>query len=185
MLRDALQARGEKCHLTGEPTELPVGRLIRDVLQGNIRMDQRALAALYAADRIEHLHHPTEGVLHQLAQGCHVISSRYYFSSLAYQSEFVDPRMIASFNYHAKMTLPADLTIYLDLSPDESLQRIEGRGSEKELFETREKLTMVRESFHQAFDHFGEGENIHILDAARSPVEIADEIINLVDALNQ
>lgn len=148
-------------------------------------MDQRALAALYAADRIEHLHHPEEGILHKLTEGHHVIASRYYFSSLAYQSEFVDPGMIAAFNYHAKSTLPADLTVYLDLSPEESLRRIEDRGTEKELFETREKLTMVRESFLRAFDHFGEAENIHILDAGQSPVDIADEILLLVDALNR
>lgn len=183
MLRDALQARGEKCYLTAEPTELPVGRLIRDVLRGQTRMDPRALAALYAADRMEHLHHPTEGILYQLTQGCHVIASRYYFSSFAYQGEFVDPRMIAAFNFHAKSILPADLTIHLDLTPEESLKRIEGRGTEKELFETQEKLTKVREGFLEAYAQFGDGENIHILDASRNPVIIAEEILGLVDAL--
>ncbi|MBC6996228.1 dTMP kinase [Neolewinella lacunae] len=176
MLKDRLQGRGEACWLTAEPTELPTGRFIRSILRGDVSADPRTVAALYAADRIEHLHHPSEGVLAQLAAGYHVISSRYYFSSLAYQAEYADPGWVASLNLYAKRTLPADLTIFLDLSPEQSMERIESRGAEKEMFENLEKLAHVRESFQLAFEYFGEGENIWVIDASGDPVEVADLI---------
>jgi len=181
MLRDRLQGMGQACYLTAEPTELPTGKLIRSILQHEIEADPKTVAALFAADRIEHLHHPTEGLLHQLAEGYHVIASRYYFSSLAYQSEFADPGWIASLNLLAKRTLPADITFFLDLEPTVSMQRIEARGAATELFETQEKLAHVRESFHLAFEHFGDGENIHVIDASADPVSISEAIWSVIE----
>ncbi|MEO0732475.1 MAG: dTMP kinase [Bacteroidota bacterium] len=182
-LRDRFQAQGEACYLTAEPTELPTGKFIRSILQHEITADPRTVAALYAADRIEHLHHPEEGILAKLAAGYHVIASRYYFSSLAYQSEFADPGWVASLNLLAKRTLTADVTIFLDLEPKVSMERIAARGQAAELFETKEKLTHVRESFRLAFDRFGEGENIHVINAARDVLAIADDIWNTVREL--
>ena len=181
MLKDRLQGGGAACYLTAEPTELPTGKFLRSILQKKIAADPRTVAALFAADRIEHLFHPEEGLLHKLAEGYHVIASRYYFSSLAYQSEFADPGWIASLNMLAKRTLPADITIFLDLDPEISMERISARGEDRELFETKEKLTHVRESFHLAFEHFGDNENIHIIDASGDPIEVSDAIWAVVE----
>lgn len=183
LLRDRLQSLGQACHLTAEPTELPTGRFIRDILQHRVSADPRTVAALYAADRIEHLFHPEEGLLAQLTAGYHVIASRYYFSSLAYQSEHADPGWVASLNLMAKRTLTADLTVFLDLEPETSLERIQARGAAAELFETREKLMHVRESFRLAFDHFGEGENIHVVDASGEPWAVFERIWVAVEPL--
>lgn len=185
MLRDALQVMGEACHLTAEPTDLPTGILIRRILRGEITVDPRTLAALFAADRVEHIHRPETGILDMLAAGYHVITSRYYFSSLAYQSEFVDPSWIAALNRQAKANLPADLTIFLDLAPEISLRRIADRGDDTELFETRKKLSHVRESFQWAFATFGEGENIVTLAADKNAVDLAEEILAEVNRLRK
>lgn len=182
-LRDHLQARGEACHVTAEPTELPTGRFVRGILRGDERVDPRTLAALFAADRIEHLFHPDQGVLAKLAAGYHVISSRYYFSSLAYQGEFIDTDWVAGINLLAKQTLPADLTIFLDLDPSVSMQRIAARAEATELYESLEKLTEVREGFRLAFNRYGRGEHIVRIDASRSPVQVAEAIAAAVDAL--
>ncbi|OAV45211.1 dTMP kinase [Lewinella sp. 4G2] len=183
LLRDQLQGLGQACYLTGEPTDLPTGKFLRSILSGAIEADMKTVAALFAADRIEHLFHPTEGILAKLEAGYHVIASRYYFSSLAYQSEYANPNWIASINALAKQTLPADLTLFLDLDPEVSLQRIDARGGDKEIYETREKLQHVRESFHLAFEHFGVGENIRTVDASGSVPEVADAIWSAVTAV--
>jgi dTMP kinase len=176
-LRDYLRARGEACRLTAEPTELPTGRLIRSVLRHETRMDPRALAALFAADRLEHIYHPEAGILRSLEEGYHVIASRYYFSSLAYQSEYAEPGWIAALNAQARRVLPADLTIFLDLDPEISMHRINRRsGPRTELFERLEKLRHVRQSFLDAFDRFGQGERIVRIDAEQSAAEVAREI---------
>ncbi len=182
-LRDYFHVRGEACHLTAEPTELPTGRLIRSILRHEHTVDPRTLAALFAADRIEHLFAPEVGILAQLAAGYHVIASRYYFSSLAYQSEFVDPGWIAALNREAKRTLPADLTLFLDLPPDASMARLNERGNSLELYETTEKLAHVRESFRQAFAHFGEGEHIVTIDARQTVASVAEDVAAAVEAL--
>ena len=183
LLRDYFQSRGEACHVTAEPTDLPTGKIIRSVLRKEIQVDPRTLAAMFAADRIEHLFHPTEGVLHLLAEGYHVIASRYYFSSLAYQSEFVDPGFVASLNRLAKSTLPADLTVFLDLDPKVSMERIRQRPGEDELFETLDKLQDVRESFLNAFAVFGADEHIVHIDAAQTVAEVAEEIRSCIEEL--
>lgn len=183
LLRDALQARGEACYVTAEPTELPTGKLIRRILRHELRVDPRTLAALFAADRLEHLFHPQEGLLAKLAAGYHVIASRYYFSSLAYQGEYVDPSWIAALNRQAKLTLPADLTIFLDLDPAVSLERIAARSEAVELYETEEKLRHVRQSFIEAFATYGREENIVTVDAARPVMEVADAILLAVGEL--
>ncbi|WP_116124318.1 dTMP kinase [Lewinella sp. IMCC34183] len=180
-LRHYFQARGASCHLTAEPTELPTGRLIRSILQKEHAVDPRTLAALFAADRVEHIFHPDSGILAQLAAGHHVIASRYYFSSLAYQSEFVDPGWIAALNREAKRSLPADLTLFLDLPPEVSMERIARRPGNDELYETLEKLTHARESFLQAFHYFGEGENIVSVDATASVEDVGEAIIRAVE----
>ncbi len=181
-LRDYFHVRGEACYLTAEPTELPTGRLIRSILRHEHTVDPRTLAALFAADRIEHLFAPEVGILAKLEAGYHVIASRYYFSSLAYQSEHADPGWIAALNREAKRTLPADLTIFLDLPPEVSMARLGGRES-LELFETTEKLAHVRESFRQAFAIFGEGEHIVTVDARREEAAVAEQIADAVEAL--
>ena len=183
LLRDFFQSRGEACHVTAEPTDLPTGKLIRSVLRKEIAVDPRTLAAMFAADRIEHLFHPTSGILQRLADGYHVIASRYYFSSLAYQSEFVDPGFVASLNRLAKTTLPADLTVFLDLDPEVSMQRIRDRPGDDELFETLDKLRDVRESFLSAFAVFGQDENIVHVDAGQAVDRVAEQIQDIVDQL--
>lgn len=183
LLRHQLQGLGQACYLTAEPTDLPTGKFLRQILSGEITADMRTVAALFAADRMEHLFHPTEGLLKKLEEGYHVIASRYYFSSLAYQSEYADPAWIAGLNRLAKQTLPADLTLFLDLAPEVSMERIQSRGETTEIYESVEKLSHVRESFRLAFEHFGQNERIRTIDASGAVAEVADAIWSEVTVL--
>ena len=69
---------------TNEPTDRPVGKFIRGVLQDpHSKVGDEVLAYLFGADRQDHL----DGrVRPALSRGDVVISDRYYHSSLAYQS---------------------------------------------------------------------------------------------------
>lgn len=180
-LADRLRKSGRTVHLTAEPTEWSAGRIIRDVIEHRETAHPKTVAALFAADRIEHLHRKETGILDRLERGEVVIASRYYFSSLAYQAEFASIEWIASLNQEAKATRPADLTIFLDLSPEISMERIRRGRESVDLFETMEKLTHVRASFHRAFEYWGdEEENIHVLDASQDIETIAAQIDGLV-----
>ncbi|MDR0316582.1 MAG: dTMP kinase, partial [Treponema sp.] len=69
---------------TLEPTEGPVGKLIRSALKRDISLRPDTLARLFAADRGEHLYAPG-GVVERCKQGELVVSDRYALSSLVYQ----------------------------------------------------------------------------------------------------
>src|SRR4051812_12706023 len=75
---------------TREPTDGPIGMLLRQMLKGRIvsatgsgAPGWQEMALLFAADRIEHARGEIEP---NLAQGNWVFSDRYDYSSVAYQS---------------------------------------------------------------------------------------------------
>ena len=47
-----------------------------------------------------------------------------------------------------------DLCVFLDLTPEASLARISARGEAREVFETVETLTRVRNTFLSVFAYF-------------------------------
>lgn len=85
-----LEGMGVRCLATREPTGGPVGSLIRQIFTGRVTADPRVIAALYAADRIDHLVNEVDGLCAVLDKGITVVSDRYYFSSYAYHSVDVD-----------------------------------------------------------------------------------------------
>jgi dTMP kinase len=164
-------------HVTHEPSDGPAGLQIRMVLQHRTVMDRATLAALFAADRMDHLYHQDGegGIVAHLQHGIDVITDRYYLSSLAYQSMDVDWGWI--WDMHARCIRP-DVTLFLDVPVDVCLQRIAaGRGGHLDLFENRQILTRVRQSYLRAIDRLAdEGELIEIVDGDSPPEEVHDAI---------
>ena len=69
---------------TCEPTDSPIGSIIRDIFKHRIKGDHRTIAGLFVADRLDHLLNKLNGILKKLEDGYTVICGRYYFSSYAY-----------------------------------------------------------------------------------------------------
>ena len=86
LLAERLKKEGVCCYTTMEPTNAPVGSLVRQVMTGRIRMDNKAIAALFAADRLDHLLNEVDGIASKIEEGTTVLTDRYYFSSYAYHS---------------------------------------------------------------------------------------------------
>src|SRR5215472_4321878 len=82
--KSEIDARG-----TREPSDGPVGTLIRQVLAGRVVVPGgrapgwATMALLFAADRVDHVEAEIEPAL---AKGSVIVSDRYDASSLAYQS---------------------------------------------------------------------------------------------------
>lgn len=127
---------------TREPTQGPVGRLIRAALTGEPgAVSMPTLPWMFAADRSDHLHRL---VLPQLDTGTTVISDRYLHSSLAYQSAFGPLDVVWSLNAH--FPAPA-ITFFLDVPVQTCLDRIAARGEPTELFEKRERLEAIHRQY--------------------------------------
>ncbi len=76
-----LKDQGLDVTATFEPTDGPIGSLIRQMLSGEMPTDQRTIASLFAADRTDHLVNPANGIRTLVDEGKTIVCDRYYFSS--------------------------------------------------------------------------------------------------------
>src|SRR5262245_55060798 len=125
-----MNERGWPAHATREPSDGPVGRLLRDILGGqHAPVAGSTMALLFAADRMDHLSREIEPAL---AKGQHVVSDRYYHSSLAYQAEEADREFVAAINARARRP---DLTLLLRVSAAEAAKRRKAAGRTTERYD--------------------------------------------------
>lgn len=175
-----LESGGARVHVTAEPTTGPIGSLIRQSFAGRVPLDDRAVAALFVADRIDHLTNARDGVIGILERGIDVVSDRYVLSSLAYQSADVGMDWVRRANAVSTDLLTPDLTLYLDLSPASALQRLETRRGIPDRFEALERLEHAHANYDRAIALLGEEERIARIPAEGAPDDIAARVRSAV-----
>ena len=184
MLRDRLSANGYAVTLTSEPSEGPIGNMIRQGMKGRLQFSSNAMlfdkqmAYLFAADRHDHLHNDVDGVIKLTGKGNHVISTRYYFSSYAYHSDSVDSLAFVK-KLNEDFPKP-DLVIYLRNSVECSIQRMANR-THKDAYENEQKLTKVSKNYDEIFTEYNG--SLITLDAKDKPEVIHCNIYNHVSKM--
>jgi dTMP kinase len=176
LLSDKLKKEGQKVYTTFEPTDSPIGSLIRNIFSKRIVADDKTIAGLFIADRLDHLLNETNGILKKLNEGYTVISDRYYFSSYAYHSVHVPMKWVIESNSLSSEILKPDLNIYIDISPELSMARLLNGRNSIDLYETVENLRIVRKNYFEAFKLHENKEKIFFTDGNRSTEIIASEI---------
>lgn len=176
MLKHKLQDEGIGVLTTCEPSPGPVGALIRQILTGRIKADNRVIAALFAADRLDHLLNDRDGMAAKIDEGTTVLTDRYYFSSYAYHSVDVPMDWVITANEESRKILKPDLNIFIDIDADTAMERIARSRTSRELFEKKSMLEKVRENYLKSFDRFSTEEKILMIDGRKKPGEIADII---------
>lgn len=176
LLRDWLLSQGHSAVLTAEPTDGPVGVLVRQILRGHVNIPKRPdiLALLYAADRLYHVNSLSYGIAkdetrvglrNALREGKIVISNRYLLSSLAYQGvagagvqvtlDWINRVNNPEISGNRDRVLPIpDLVIFLDVPPEVTMRRIRAGRQRYELFENYQDLKKVYEKFNEALSKF-------------------------------
>ena len=180
LLEQALRAEGRLVFRTAEPTESVSGGLLRDALGGVSKRTACEMAALFVLDRIFHNVSPVSGIEKMLANGIDVICDRYYYSSLAYQGSEIEGEWVWRMNLDCPEIRHPDLCIFLDLTPEQSMERINRGRVTHEIYENEERLRRVRDRFFGVFDALKNTDRICVVDAARPIPEIHDEIVSLV-----
>ncbi len=175
-----LQEKGKQAVLTAEPTALPSGRLLREALSGKIARSECQMAVMFVGDRICHNIEPALGIRALLDAGVDVICDRYYYSTLAYQGQSTDYAWVKAMNLCCPEITRPDLCIYIDLLPEQSLERIARGRDGVELYENIGTLTRVREKFLSVIRDLGDSDNIRIVDGYRTEDEVAEEISKIV-----
>ena len=180
LLSDSFKKAGHKVYSTFEPTDSPIGSVIRNIFKHRIEADHRVIAGLFVADRLDHLLNKTNGILKKLEDGYTVITDRYYFSSYAYHGTHMSLDWVIEANSLSVDLLRPDLNIYIDISPDISMKRLNNGRSSIELYETIENLRNVRDKYLEAIEQLKFKENIFVTDGNRSAELIASDIWNEV-----
>ena len=174
-----LRAEGRKVTVTAEPTVSVSGGMLRDALGGLQKRTACEMAAMFVLDRVFHNVNP-DGICAMIDAGYDVICDRYYYSSMAYQGSQTDFAWVRDMNLNCPEIRKPDICIFLDLTPEQSMARIEGGRVTKEIYETDEKLTRVRNQFYRVFEELKGRDRIEIVDASRSIEEIHEEIVGLL-----
>ncbi len=175
-----LQAEGASAMLTREPSDGPIGVLIRQMLSmrvvartsdGFAPVNRESLALIVAADRLDHVECQIKPAL---ANNQYVVSDRYYHSSYVYQgdvdgSDSFDIQWVHTLNERA---LRPDITFFIEADVDLCLSRIEKR-TQRDIYESKDKLTRLHGRYAQVFQELeSTGENIIRLDASASIEDI-------------
>lgn len=182
-LAETLTDMGHKVYTTFEPTDSRIGVMIRDIFSHRMEGDHRVIAALFVADRLNHLLNSQDGILKKLDEGYTVITDRYYFSSYAYHSAHMDMDWVIKANALSAELLRPDLNVYIDISPEVSMERINKGRTSVEMYETLENLTVVSQKYQQAFELLSEVEKIVKIDGNRHADIIAEDIKQQVFSL--
>lgn len=178
-LVEHVRAKGGKAHATREPSDGPIGRLIREMLTGGHaipgqKLSQSTFGLLFAADRLDHLQREVEP---RLAAGELVVSDRWYHSSLAYQGTGAERDWIAMLNARARRP---DLTIFLEVRPEVAAHRRAAAGRVQELFEDLRMQEEVAAGYKATIAELtAQGERIEVIDGEASPDVVFANVVKL------
>lgn len=162
-LHKKLNMNGVKCSLHAEPTQGSIGSLLRCYLKGEKKADELAVAALFTADRLDHITAAKGGIISELENGINVICDRYYFSSYAYNCHNHDIEKIIGMNHICAELLRPDLTVFIDIPVKTALQRLSHSRSSMDIYENEEYLSKVRSRYFNAFEHEKSTEKVTVI----------------------
>ena len=175
LLAERLHHKGRTVHVAHQPSDGHVGQLIRQILAGRAAtaqadgklgvVDERVMALLFAADRLDHLGSQIEP---RLARGEDVILDRYALSSLAYQGTSVSHEFIQAANRYARKP---DLTLFLYVPASVALERVRARGAKLERYETAAQLQAIEREYSRLV---GTLASVVSIDGTRPVAEVAD-----------
>ena len=171
LLAEWLRARGYKVIVTDEPTDGVIGRVIKRALRGELKLPVAVEALLFAADRVQHI---AEVIRPALKAGKIVVTERYFYSSLAYQSaRGLSMTWLEGIN---RAAIRPNLSILIDVPAEVALQRIK-RSRRLDKFERDLRLQrQVRVNYLRIARLRG----LKVVDGARPVDEVQADIRKIV-----
>jgi len=179
-----LRGLGRDVLLTREPGGTFIGDQIRAVLHSleNKAMHPRAELLLYSASRAQLV---AEVIRPHLDQGGIVISDRFYDSTMAYQGygHGLDLNDLKNITQFATGGLVPDVTIFLDIKPEDGLQRRLSAVAQGEEWNRLDDMEMafhrrVREGYLALIE--AEPERWVAIDAKRPVEAVESDVMNAI-----
>ncbi|MEZ4441463.1 MAG: dTMP kinase [Polyangiaceae bacterium] len=175
-----LRERRRPVHVTHEPSEGPVGLMLRLGLNSRLKLgasnQAQCMALLFAADRLDHVAHEIEP---HLRDGTVVICDRYDMSSIAYQtatSRDDDKEAFEAWVRALNRFAPRpDATIVLDVSPEEADRRRRARLEAQELYEDLDLQAQLAALYRDA-EALVPGDRVIRIDGDQSADAVAADV---------
>jgi dTMP kinase len=172
-------------------TDNEIGTFVRnEILAGNKQhIPPVSYQYLFAADRVINQYE----IIDHLKLGETVICDRYFWSSVAYgiadregtdyeNWEEVSMVALSILSMYHQFVLP-DLTIYLDVSLEESLRRIRGSVKHTEIYDNHKMNIKIKKGYDWLLKNFGR--EIVRVDGEKPLDEITKEIVELARNLQK
>ena len=183
LLAEAMRKRGLPVHTTREPSDGPIGVLLRQMLTGRVVVpgmtgprapSWSTMALLFGADRLDHVE---AEILPNLMDGVTVISDRYVHSSVAYQSITGGgtPEVVSWVREINRQARKPDLTIVLDIAPEVAAKRRLSRTTGREIFDADELQKALAGFYTTIESHFPNDRIVHV-NADRPVGDVAAEV---------
>jgi dTMP kinase len=152
-----LREKRRPVHVTREPSDGPVGVLLRLALGGRVQLgasnQAQTMALLFAGDRLDHNAHE---IAPYLRDGHVVLCDRYDLSSIAYQTATVrlDEEALPEFEAWVRSlnrdALRPDAVVVIDVDPDVAEQRRKERRGALELYEESQLQRRLAQLYAEA-----------------------------------
>lgn len=179
LLKEKLIEMKTSFWFTREPGGTKISEKIREVIlaKENKEMVWRTEALLYAASRAQLM---GEKILPLLNEGVNVICDRFIDSTMAYQGygRKLDKLELEKLNVFATEGVKPDLTILLDIEPEEAFKRITGREQDRLETEKIDFHQRVREGY-LTLARF-EPERFKVISALLPEETIHEQILKIV-----
>ncbi|MFA4930761.1 MAG: dTMP kinase [Patescibacteria group bacterium] len=178
---------------TREPSDFPIGKLIRQRLQGqSMNITQTTFQIMYAADRGDHF---AGEIIPNLENNKHVVIDRYFFSSLALgSSQGIDFDWLNEINKHYPIP---DVHFYIDTPIDECLQRIKEKSPhyQVEFFEKKETLIKAAQAYQKMIleytqicsihPNYSPDKKLYVIDGTKSVDFINQQLLDIIKNYQQ
>ncbi|UCQ12597.1 dTMP kinase [Edwardsiella tarda] len=167
---------------TREPGGTPLAEQLRQLVKegcgGETLTDRAEVLMLYAArvQLVENVIKPA------LARGAWVIGDRHDLSSQAYQGggRGIDPQLLQTLRDTVLGSFKPDLTLYLDIPPEQGLARARSRGELDRI--ERESLAFFERTRARYLALASQDERIVTLDASQPLAQVSDAIRQALQA---
>ncbi len=180
---------GRPAIYTNQPSDGPIGNLIRQVLKGrlvrntedghSLPLDPDTMTLLFSADRLDHVHNI---ILPHLEKGMDVVCDRYYYSTMAYQGVGGDMKWIKEANSRAP---EPEKVFFLDITAKAALERVTKRNAsgregstEREIYEKTGFLDKVVRNYRKIFKQIDD--RVLKIDGKKNADAIASQISEYV-----
>jgi dTMP kinase len=181
MLQEYFTKLSSDSFLTREPTDGPIGKLLREVMLGKLmryKMAEREMALLFAADRLTH----SRLIESKLLTGLHVVCDRYIFSSLAYQT--LDPSIAAEWVTEINQDFSKPhMTVFLRVPVDECLRRISARNESPTVYEKKNFLQTINTNYEMQSPYYRENVGpLEIVDGTLPPEDVHTAVVKALES---